>query len=128
MEREKNAVNSEYQLYLKDDDWRASAVEKQVMSQTHPGARFSVGSLDTLSGDVRTDLVEFYRTHYSADQMALVVLGSQSLDQLQAWVTEKFSADSAPADRQAGADRTDVRARRAAAKTDVSDGERLRAR
>ncbi len=92
VEREKNAVNSEYQLYLKDDDWRAGAVEKQVMSQTHPGARFSVGSLDTLSGDVRTDLVEFYRTHYSADQMALVVLGSQSLDQLQAWVTEKFSA------------------------------------
>ena len=92
VEREKNAVNSEYQLYLKDDDWRAGAVEKQVMSQTHPGARFSVGSLDTLSGDVRTDLVEFYRTHYSADQMALVVLGSQSLDQLQTWVTEKFSA------------------------------------
>ncbi len=37
VEREKNAVNSEYQLYLKDDDWRANAVEKQVMSQTHPG-------------------------------------------------------------------------------------------
>ena len=92
VEREKNAVNSEYQLYLKDDDWRANAVEKQVMSPTHPGARFSVGSLDTLSGDVRTDLVEFYRTHYSADQMALVVLGNQSLDQLAAWVSEKFSA------------------------------------
>lgn len=91
VEREKNAVNSEYQLYLKDDDWRANAVEKQVMSQTHPGARFSVGSLDTLSGDVRTDLIEFYRTHYSADQMALVVLGGQSLDQLESWVTEKFS-------------------------------------
>jgi len=92
VEREKNAVNSEYQLYLKDDDWRAIAVEKQVMSQAHPGARFSVGSLDTLSGDVRTDLVEFYRTHYSADQMALVVLGDQPLDQLASWVTEKFSA------------------------------------
>ena len=92
VEREKNAVNSEYQLYLKDDGWRANAVEKQVMSPTHPGARFSVGSLDTLSGDVRTDLVEFYRTHYSADQMALVVIGNQSLDQLATWVTEKFSA------------------------------------
>ncbi len=91
VEREKNAVNSEYQLYLKDDDWRSSAVEKQVMNQTHPGAKFSVGSLDTLSGDVRTDLVEFYRTHYSADQMALVVVGSQSLDELNTWVTAKFS-------------------------------------
>ncbi len=92
VEREKNAVNSEYQLYLKDDNWRAQAVEKQVMNPAHPGSRFSVGSLDTLSGDVRTDLVKFYRTHYSADQMGLVVLGNQSLDQLNAWVTAKFSA------------------------------------
>ncbi len=91
VEREKNAVNSEYQLYFKDDDWRASHVEKQVMSQTHPGSKFSVGSLETLSGDVRTDLVEFYKTHYSADQMALVVLGNQSLDELNAWVDAKFS-------------------------------------
>ena len=92
VEREKNAVNSEYQLYFKDDAWRANHVEKQVMSPTHPGRRFSVGSLTTLAGDVRTDLIEFYRTHYSADQMALVVLGNQSLDELNAWVTEKFSA------------------------------------
>jgi insulysin len=91
VEREKNAVNSEYQLYLKDDGWRASHVEKQLMNPAHPGAKFSVGSLDTLSGDVRSDLVEFYRAHYSADQMALVVLGNQSLDELHAWVTAKFS-------------------------------------
>ena len=91
VDREKNAVNSEYQLYFKDDDWRSSYVEKQVMNRDHPGSNFSVGSLDTLAGDVRTDLIEFYRTHYSADQMALVVLGNQSLDQLNAWVTEKFS-------------------------------------
>ncbi len=92
VEREKHAVNSEYQLYLKDDGWRADAVEKQVMNPAYPGSRFSVGSLDTLSGDVRTDLVKYYQTHYSADQMGLVVLGNQSLDQLNAWVTAKFSA------------------------------------
>lgn len=91
VDREKNAVNSEYQLYFKDDDWRSSAVEKQEMNPAHPGSNFSVGSLTTLAGDVRTDLIEFYRTHYSADQMALVVLGNQSLDQLNTWVTEKFS-------------------------------------
>ena len=91
VDREKNAVNSEYQLYFKDDDWRSSYVEKQVMDRNHPGSNFSVGSLETLAGDVRTDLIEFYRTHYSADQMALVVLGNQSLDQLNAWVTEKFA-------------------------------------
>jgi insulysin len=92
VEREKNAVNSEYQLYLKDDNWRSNAVNKEVFNPAHPGSRFSVGSLDTLKGDVRTDLVKFYQTHYSADQMALVVLGNQSLDELNAWVTPMFSA------------------------------------
>ena len=92
VEREKNAVNSEYQLYLKDDGWRSNYVNKQVMNPAHPGAKFTVGSLDTLSGDVRTDLIEFYQTHYSADQMALVVLGNQSLDELNDWVIAKFSA------------------------------------
>ena len=91
VDREKNAVNSEYQLYLKDDDWRSSHVEKEVMNPEHPGARFSVGSLGTLAGDVRADLIEYYRTHYSSDQMALVVLGSQSLDELGAWVRSDFS-------------------------------------
>lgn len=92
VEREKNAVNSEYQLYLKDDMWRSNAVNKEVFNPAHPAAKFSVGSLDTLKGDVRTDLVTFYQTHYSADQMALVVLGNQPLDELDAWVTALFSA------------------------------------
>jgi secreted Zn-dependent insulinase-like peptidase len=92
VEREKNAVNSEYQLYLKDDTWRSNAVNKQIFNPAHPGAGFNVGSLDTLKGDVRTDLVTFYQTHYSADQMALVVLGNQSLDELNAWVTTMFAA------------------------------------
>ena len=92
VDREKNAVNSEYQLYFKDDDRREQAVDTVAMNPSHPGARFSVGSLETLAGDVRTDLVHFYQTHYSADRMALVVLGPQSLDVLHGWVVAKFRA------------------------------------
>ncbi len=92
VEREKNAVNSEYQLQLKDDGWRGFMVSKVVFNQQHPGSRFNIGSLDTLAGDVRTDLLEFFNGNYSADQMGLVVLSNQSLDQLEAWVTELFSA------------------------------------
>ena len=92
VDREKNAVNSEYQLYLKDDAWRGNFVTKELFNPAHPAVGFNIGSLDTLSGDVRDDLIKFYRTHYSADQMALVVLGSQSLDQLQQWITPMFSA------------------------------------
>jgi secreted Zn-dependent insulinase-like peptidase len=92
VEREKNAVNSEYQLQLKDDGWRGFMVSKVALNQQHPAARFNIGSLDTLAGDVRADLLEFFKENYSADQMGLVVLGNQPLDQLEAWVTERFSA------------------------------------
>ena len=92
VDREKNAVNSEYQLYFKDDDRREQSVDVVTMNPSHPGARFSVGSLETLAGDVRSDLARFYQTHYSADRMALVVLGPQALDVLRGWITSKFGA------------------------------------
>ena len=40
---------------------------------------------------VRPDLIEFYQRYYHAPRMALAVAGPQTLDQLQAWVVEKFS-------------------------------------
>jgi secreted Zn-dependent insulinase-like peptidase len=92
VEREKNAVNSEYQLYLDDDGWRGLHVNKLAMNPAHPGAQFNVGSLATLAGDVQSDLLRFYEQHYSADRMTLVVLGPQPLGQLRAWVLPRFGA------------------------------------
>ena len=91
-EREKNAVQSEYQLQLKEDGWRASSVRRMAMSPDHPASRFNIGSLDTLSGDVQEALVKFFREEYSANQMALVVLSNESLDDMQPWISEIFSA------------------------------------
>lgn len=36
--------------------------------------------------------MRFHETYYSANLMKLVVLGREPLDQLQAWVVDKFSA------------------------------------
>lgn len=89
--REKNAVHSEYQMQLKDDGWRGYMVSKQTLNPQHPGSRFTIGSLATLAGDIHEDLVAFFEEHYSADQMGLVVLSSQSLDELRELVTPVFS-------------------------------------
>ncbi len=89
-QREKNAVHSEYQMQIKQDGWRGYMVSKQVINQQHPGSKFTIGSLDTLDGDIHEDLVEFFETHYSADQMGLVVLSNKSLDDLEALVTPLF--------------------------------------
>ena len=92
VDREKKAVHSEYQLQLKDDGWRGFAVQKKSMNPDHPGTRFNIGSLETLDGDVQSDLIKFFNANYSADQMTLVVLDSSTLDQLEATVRAKFEA------------------------------------
>ena len=91
VEREKNAVHSEYQMQIKDDGWRGYMVSKLALNPEHPGSRFTIGSLETLKGDVKADLMDFFAEHYSADQMGLVVLANQSLDELEALVTPLFN-------------------------------------
>lgn len=95
VEREKNAVEAEYQMGLKSDGRRGLDVLQDLMNPEHPYSRFTVGSLESLAdrpGDaVRDDLLNFYDAHYSANQMRLVVLGSQSLDQLQSLVEPRFA-------------------------------------
>jgi insulysin len=90
VDREKNAVNSEYQLQIKDDGWRGNAVAKMAMNPDYEGSRFYIGSLETLGDGVADALRTFHDTEYSADQMILVALGSETLDELQAWVSPMF--------------------------------------
>ncbi|MEM7098080.1 MAG: insulinase family protein [Pseudomonadota bacterium] len=89
-DREKNAVNSEYQMQLKDDGWRGYMVGKQALNPAHPGSRFTIGSLETLKGDIQLDLVDFFETEYSADQMGLVVLSNDTLDTLEDQIAPLF--------------------------------------
>ncbi len=92
VDREKNAVHSEYQLQIKDDGWRGLSATRAAMNPAYPGARFNIGSLETLGDGVDEALVEFFESAYSADQMVLVALSNEPLDELEAWVTPMFEA------------------------------------
>src|SRR5690606_8194271 len=48
VDRERNAVHSEYQSGLQDDGRRSYSAVKNLFNTEHPLAGFSVGSLDTL--------------------------------------------------------------------------------
>lgn len=94
--REMNAVNSEYQLQVKDDGWRGNAVEKTALNPAHPMSRFTIGTLETL-GDrpgkpTREALIRFYEAAYAPQDMALAVYGPESLDALEALVRSTFAA------------------------------------
>ena len=85
VEREINAVDSEYQLFRKEDGWRAQMVRTMAMNPAHPVRKFSIGSLGTLR-DAHAALVEFFDSQYSANQMGLVVLHNQTLDEMESWI------------------------------------------
>lgn len=93
--RERQVVHSEYLSGIKSDGRRIFSASKRAINPGHPYAKFAVGSLDTLadrpSAPVRDDLIAFYRNHYSAGLMALVVLGKEPLEVLREWVTSRFS-------------------------------------
>jgi secreted Zn-dependent insulinase-like peptidase len=95
VEREKNAVHSEYLARIRDDQRRSLDALRAVVNPAHPFHGFSVGSLETLAdrpeSTVREELLAFYERHYSANQMTLVVLGRESLDALEAMVVPRFA-------------------------------------
>lgn len=99
VDRERNAVESEYRLKIKDDGRRQWDVLQEQLDPDHPMAKFTVGNLQTLANrkgaegrPVREDLIDFYNQYYSANLMKLVVLGKENLDQLEAMIKPRFAA------------------------------------
>ena len=96
VEREKHAVNAEYQARLKDDLRRQFDVLKTIANPSHPFSKFTVGNAETLADDqpqsLRDDLLAFYHQYYSANKMKLVVVGKESVEELEQLIQAKFSA------------------------------------
>ncbi|KIX04387.1 uncharacterized protein Z518_05255 [Rhinocladiella mackenziei CBS 650.93] len=98
LDRELRAVDSENKKNLQSDAWRLSQLAKSLSNPRHPYHHFSTGNLQTLRDDpekrgikIRDEFIHFYERHYSANRMKLVVLGRESLDELEKWVVELFS-------------------------------------
>lgn len=98
VDRELRAVDSENKKNLQSDNWRIHQLEKSLSNPKHPYCHFSTGNFEVLKTEpeargvnVREKFMEFHDKYYSANQMKLVVLGRESLDTLQSWVTELFS-------------------------------------
>ena len=96
VEREKNAVGSEYSMRVENDAIRWAEVFESVINPRHPAAKFNAGNLDTLADKpgetAREVLIDFYETHYSADRMILAMTSNQSLDDLERLARQYFSA------------------------------------
>jgi len=96
--REIMAVNSENKRNLQNDIWRFFQLKKSLSNSDHPISKFSTGNYDTLGRipeekgiDVRERLIKFYKEHYTAAIMKLVIIGRQPLDTLEEYARECFT-------------------------------------
>ncbi|XP_053105937.1 nardilysin [Hemicordylus capensis] len=98
IDREVEAVDSEYQLARPSDANRREMLFGSLARSSHPMKKFFWGNADTLKHepkqkdiDTYTRLREFWQRYYSAHYMTLVVQSKETLDTLETWVTEIFS-------------------------------------
>ena len=93
--REAGAVDQEHMKNLQSDAWRTNRLLQDVASRSHPYSKFGTGCRRTLSVKPRAEMVaalrKFWSSHYTAGNLILSVLGSESLDVLQATVDKYFS-------------------------------------
>lgn len=86
VDKERQSIEAEYRLKLKDELRRLYEVHKTTSNPAHPFAKFSVGNAETLADTnitIRARLEDFHQTFYVANNAALVLAGSQSLTELQ---------------------------------------------
>lgn len=91
LEREKNAVNSEFEKNIKQDGWREDRYVNTLAKKEHPYSKFSTGSLKTLGAVSREDVIQFYRSYYSSNNMKLVVMSALPMDRLTQMAEKYFS-------------------------------------
>lgn len=97
-DREVNAVDSEHCKNLLIDTWRLNQLDKSSVDASHPYRKFGSGNKLTLETrpkerglSTRDELLKFHNSFYSANIMALTVLGRDSLDDLTNLVIKLFS-------------------------------------
>ncbi|PNJ53868.1 NRDC isoform 4 [Pongo abelii] len=98
IDREVEAVDSEYQLARPSDANRKEMLFGSLARPGHPMGKFFWGNAETLKHepkknniDTHARLREFWLRYYSAHYMTLVVQSKETLDTLEKWVTEIFS-------------------------------------
>mmetsp|Transcript_29851 Transcript_29851/g.97207 ORF Transcript_29851/g.97207 Transcript_29851/m.97207 type:complete len:1027 (-) Transcript_29851:78-3158(-) len=98
IDREVQAVDSEFFQCLQSDPARLQAMQGHSAVAGHPFGKFSWGNKKSLvdaaanaNADLRTLVYRFYEEHYCAERMSLVVLGAEPLDELESWVSELFA-------------------------------------
>jgi insulysin len=96
IEKERQAIEAEFSLKLKDDSRRIYQVHKETVNPAHPFAKFSVGNLltlcDTPQQSLQQAVQEFFKDQYGTRRMTLCLVSPLPLQQLEQLVHQYFDA------------------------------------
>ncbi|XP_040574889.2 nardilysin [Lepeophtheirus salmonis] len=98
MMREREAVDSEFQMALQEDMMRKQQLFACLSKKDHPMGKFSWGNIKSLvpenmdEDSIRKILLNFRERHYTAQSMTLAVQSQDTLDNLQSLVEMSFSS------------------------------------
>jgi len=96
VESERQNIDAEFKLKLKDDIRRLYDVHKETVNQAHPFSQFSVGNVETLAdrdtSKVRDDIEMFFKKYYRAELMTLAIEGPQDVQVLREFAHQYFDA------------------------------------
>ena len=96
MQKEIEAVESEFQNTINDDGTRIYQLLASLANENHPASTFSWGNLSSLQTDLDNDklhqqLHDFRKLHYVSENIYLCIESRLELDQLQEIVESHFS-------------------------------------
>lgn len=89
--RELHAVDQEHAKNLENDLERQYMVIKETGNPDHPNCHFSCGNQETLSRIPLSVLKDWYREHYTANRMHLVMISSLPIAEMRNLAVAKFS-------------------------------------
>lgn len=91
VERECKAIHQEYCKNLFLDSWRMLSVKKELANNDHPFHSFSIGNAETLASISQDEVQEWYKNHYSANLMHLVIYSPLDIETLEKEVALLFA-------------------------------------
>lgn len=93
--KERQNIDAEFKLKLKDDIRRLYDVHKETINSDHPFSQFSVGNLATLADrentSIRQEIVDFFAQFYCAQYMTLAIEGPLPIEKLAVLAKKYFS-------------------------------------
>lgn len=96
LQREREAVDSEFQMAMAKDSKRMEAFYRTFIFENHPTGCFDYGNLQSLKHDIDDDelydAVREFFDKYIANNMTLSIQSKRPLEEMQQMVVETFSA------------------------------------